>query len=95
MRECANRSEAVEKCLNARAPPVPREGARAVRQPNERRTSMARGKKIKVKPGKGVFEEGLIQPLKKSHDGTAGMIDGIRNFKNKVPKAIRDVFPDI
>ncbi len=52
-------------------------------------------KKIKVNPKKGVLYEGLVQPLEKSHGGTVKMIGGIRNAKNKMPKRIRDVFPDI
>ncbi len=68
---------------------MPREGTEREEQDD------AGGKKIKANPKKGALYEGLVQPLEKSHGGTVKMIGGIRNAKNKMPKRIRDVFPDI
>ena len=56
---------------------------------------MAKGKKIKTNPKKGVLYEGLVGPLERSHGGAEKMIGGIRNAKNKMPKRIKDLFPDI
>ncbi len=64
---------------------------------------MARKPKMKFKKGPppkkmargGVLDEGLVKPLEKSYGGTVKMIGDIRNAKNKMPKAIRDAFPDI
>jgi hypothetical protein len=86
-----------ERSTDARAPPRWR-GVRA-KEMNERRETMA--KKIKLKPAKsgskpkpGTLQDGLVKPLEDSYHGTKKMIGGIRGAKNKMPKAIRDVFPD-
>ncbi len=85
-------SKAEKESEPARAPP--RQAGPRAETPNERSKTMAGGKKIKANPKKGVLYEGLVQPLEKSHGGTVKMIGGIRNAKNKMPKPIRDRFPD-
>lgn len=82
----------------ARAPPRCR-GVRAAQETNERRKTVA--KKIKLKPAKsssrpkpGTIQDGLVKPLERAHGGTVQMIGDLRNAKNKMPKAIRDAFPD-
>ncbi|MDP9479495.1 MAG: hypothetical protein M3R38_28140 [Actinomycetota bacterium] len=63
---------------------------------------MARKAKMKFKKGPapkkmakgGVLDEGVVRPLEKSYGGTVKMIGDIRNAKNKLPKAIRDAFPN-
>jgi hypothetical protein len=59
-----------------------------------KKPKMKKGKPPKKMARGGVLDEGLVRPLEKSYGGTVKMIGDIRNAKNKMPKAIRDAFPN-
>jgi len=59
-------------------------------------------KKVKLKRGKppkamargGTIQDGLVKPLEKSYGGTVDFIGDVRNAKNKMPRAIKNLFPN-
>ena len=53
---------------------------------------MAR-KKLKA-TRKGKLQSGLVDPLKKAHGGTVEFIGDLRDFKKKLPRALKGVWPN-
>ncbi len=94
---CMGPGRSDERETDPRAPPAMR-GART-EKPNRGGTMARKPKMKKGKPPKkmakgGTLQDGLVKPLEKSYGGAEKMIGDIRAAKNKMPKVIRDAFPN-
>ncbi len=59
-----------------------------------RKPKMKKGKPPTKMAKGGTLQDGLVKPLEKSYGGAEKMIGDLRAAKNKMPKVIRDAFPN-